>query len=321
MSDSEEQKSGSGSDLQEEEYVVEKVVGKKTVKGKVHYLLKWKGYPNSDNTWEPVANVDCPDLIAEYEDFLKKQKGESSKGGRSKQADKASTSSDSQTISRQKTTSKRKRVVQLASSDEDDDEIESLSKLSDKSDDIPKITKKPQKKSKRNASEDEIDYEPVKDKDSDISDLDYDDSDEPQSKKSTTSHRKASPPRDSPSPKPNRRSTNRTANRRASSSDSEAEIVDLLASDQKNKDKSKANEKLAEPQDEVPDVSLEPEKIIGATESNGELMFLIKWKNTNKADLLSSKVAKVACPLTVIEFFEKQVCWQDKPSSRPEVDV
>src|SRR6266850_2434325 len=33
---------------------------------KLQYLLKWKGYPKSDNTWEPVEQLHAPQLLKEY---------------------------------------------------------------------------------------------------------------------------------------------------------------------------------------------------------------------------------------------------------------
>jgi hypothetical protein len=52
----------------EEEYQVEHIMGhRKTGRGKkLQYLVKWMGYPDSDNTWEPATQIHAPDLIKQY---------------------------------------------------------------------------------------------------------------------------------------------------------------------------------------------------------------------------------------------------------------
>uniref|UniRef100_A0A3B3RA38 Chromobox homolog 1b (HP1 beta homolog Drosophila) n=1 Tax=Paramormyrops kingsleyae TaxID=1676925 RepID=A0A3B3RA38_9TELE len=156
---------------EEEEYVVEKVLDRRVMKGKVEYLLKWKGFSDEDNTWEPEDNLDCPDLIAE---FLQSQKAAHEAGGK----------------------------------------------------------RKPE-------SEPEGESRPKKRKD-------------------------------------------------------EPEKLRGFAR------------------------GLDPERIIGATDSSGELMFLMKWKNSDEADLVPAKEANVKCPQVVISFYEERLTWHSYPTEEEE---
>merc|ERR1712056_7107 len=151
----------------EEEYSVEKVVDKRTTKGKIEYLLKWKGYGDEDNTWEPSENLDCQDLIETFEKKYKEKQAakKSGAGGPEKRKGAGGASGEG----------KKKKG--------DDERPRGF------------------------------------------------------------------------------------------------------------------------------DRGLDPERIIGATDSSGELMFLIKWKGSDEADLVPAREANVKCPQTVIKFYEERLTW------------
>ncbi|XP_015789936.1 chromobox protein homolog 1 [Tetranychus urticae] len=172
MSDSEDPKKQQ--EEEEEEYIVEKILDKRTRNGKVEYFLKWKGYSEGDNTWEPVENLDCPDLISEFEEERKKKKNE--KKGDDK---------------------KRKSTV-----------VEG-DKKKKKADDEPRGFER----------------------------------------------------------------------------------------------------------------GLEPQKIIGATDASGELMFLIKWKDSEDADLVPASIANHKCPQIVIKFYEERLTWHTATNNEDKVEA
>jgi len=196
----------SGSEEAGEEYVVERILQKRMVKGKVEYYLKWQGFGEDDNTWEPEENLGCPELIAEFErqweekERKKKAEREAARAAsKRKQPPSANSSVVEEYVSERKETPKR-----------DWDDISSSSKR-------------------------------IKTRES------------------------APPPRSS------------------------------------------AIAKSMEPTGFVR--GLLPEKIIGASDSSGELVFLMKWKNTDEADLVSARQAKSRCPQIVMSFYEEMLGW------------
>ncbi|XP_037545237.1 chromobox protein homolog 1a [Nematolebias whitei] len=167
---------GAAEEEEEEEYVVEKVLDRRVVKGKVEFLLKWKGFSDEDNTWEPEENLDCPDLIAAY---MQKHKEKEEK----------------------KKESKRKSTSEASGESEE-------------------------------------------------------------------------------------------------------------RAGKKRKEEGEKTRGFGR--------GLQPERIIGATDSSGELMFLMKWKNSDEADLVPAKEANVKCPQVVISFYEERLTWHSYPTEEEE---
>jgi len=52
----------------DEEYQVENILEKRMISGKTHYLVKWKGYNTSENTWELIENLNsCARTLQHFE--------------------------------------------------------------------------------------------------------------------------------------------------------------------------------------------------------------------------------------------------------------
>nr|VZI52731.1 unnamed protein product [Spirometra erinaceieuropaei] len=196
-------------EIAEDEYQVERITKVRIRNGRKEYFLKWKGYPEEENTWEPEENLDCPDLIKEFEERMKKERGPTtpsrpSTSAVTRQRGKSSTASPGSSSDATVEPAKGKKRSRLSASAGEDEDSASESKKS--AEETPK----------------------------------------------------------SATPSKTARGFSR---------------------------------------------GLKPDRIIGATDSSGELMFLIKWKDSSEADLVPAREANVKCPQTVIRFYEERLTW------------
>lgn len=56
----------------EQKYDVKKIIGKKKINNKIHYLVHWKGYNKKDSTWEPRDNLIEDGLLKHIQDYEKR---------------------------------------------------------------------------------------------------------------------------------------------------------------------------------------------------------------------------------------------------------
>ncbi|KAJ0971137.1 hypothetical protein J5N97_019096 [Dioscorea zingiberensis] len=63
-------------------YEIEDIRKKRIRKGKLQYLIKWRGWPETANTWEPLENIrSCSDIIDAFEERLQSPKKRKRKYG------------------------------------------------------------------------------------------------------------------------------------------------------------------------------------------------------------------------------------------------
>ena len=58
--------------MPEQEWKVEAIVDRRVVvrpgrPKRIEYQIKWEGWEDSDNTWEPLDNIFCADKVEEFE--------------------------------------------------------------------------------------------------------------------------------------------------------------------------------------------------------------------------------------------------------------
>ena len=73
------------SSFESAKFEVEKIIGKKDTPAGPEYLVKWKGFRQSESTWEPASNLaKLRDLIVEFEATGKKRRGRPPRASREK---------------------------------------------------------------------------------------------------------------------------------------------------------------------------------------------------------------------------------------------
>jgi hypothetical protein len=50
----------------DERYEIEEVINSHLNRGKLQYLVRWRGYSHTENSWIAEGNLDALDLIAKY---------------------------------------------------------------------------------------------------------------------------------------------------------------------------------------------------------------------------------------------------------------
>ncbi|XP_043947762.1 chromobox protein homolog hpl-1 [Drosophila biarmipes] len=61
-------------------FVIERFIGKRFLRGRPQYLAKWEGFTVQECTWEPLENLaNCMSLVADFEAELFQRSQEQNK--------------------------------------------------------------------------------------------------------------------------------------------------------------------------------------------------------------------------------------------------
>lgn len=226
-----------------EEFVVDKILDRRIRRGKKEYFIKWKDYGDDDDTWEPEENLDCQDLIKQFEKNHPKE--------------------DENTAAAKPRSKSRKSATKRSLVDESSD-----------SEPVAKVSRS--------------------------------------SSSGFTSAAKGSGRSTSPLVQANDTKSGKSKGTKGGKGKSNQGMNFKVNISDQNK---KAGGEKENTQPSGFERGLAPERILGAAPGvpgtgNKDLLFLIKWKGSEDADLVPAKVANVRCPQLVISFYEERVAWE-----------
>nr|CAH7763109.1 unnamed protein product [Callosobruchus chinensis] len=303
------------SEHEEQYYPVEKIIDQRVVDGKIEYFLKWEGYTDEDNTWEPKENLNlnCAELVAEFENARKLKS----------KADNPTSEHEEQYYPVEKIIDQRVVDGKIeyflkweGYTDEDNTwepkenlnlncaelvaEFENARKLKSKAGGKTKKRRRDNTTSSVKSDSAKSAASPASDEEKKAQDSGSDIEKTKKKRKSAPKSKKPADSGDSEDEKPKKKKKEKSFyKKKADDSNGESSKKSRKSEDKKGAKKEKtAFEK-----------GLEPEQIIGATDIAGQLLLLMKWKGTEKTELVDAKEANIKCPQLVIKFYEEQIGW------------